>query len=157
MLNNDLSLIGLSETWQQDYTWDLYHLDDCTFLNSQNDGGVCLFINEEIQSDKCADLFMDDCMECVTIDVEHKSLTWINIDKNMIVSVIYRTPFTETDVFIDTMNAFIENITPENKYCHLMGDYNTDILNSATHSATVHFVDPLYYYWFFLRSTGLPW
>ena len=85
-------------------------------------------------------------MECVTIEVENKSF---NMDKNMIVSVIYRPPNTETGVFVETINAFIEKIKPENKYCYLMGDYNINILNFATHSATADFVDSMYSYGFF--------
>ena len=84
---------------------------------------------------------LDDYMECVTIEVENKSF---NMDKNMIVSVIYRPPNTETGVFVETINAFIEKIKPENKYCYLMGDYNINILNFATHSATADFVDSMY-------------
>ena len=35
-------------------------------------------------------------------------------------------------VFVETINAFIEKIKPEKKYCYLMGDYNIIILNFAT-------------------------
>ena len=85
-------------------------------------------------------------MECVTIEVENKSF---KMDKNMIVSVIYRPPNTETGVFVETINSFIEKIKPENKYCYLMGDYNINILNFATCSATADFVDSMYSYGFF--------
>ena len=83
-------------------------------------------------------------MECVTIEVENKSF---NMDKNMI--VIYRPPNTETDVFIETINTFIEKMKPENEYCYLMGDYNINILNVATQSATADFVDSMYSCGFF--------
>ena len=65
-----------------------------------------------------------------------------------IVFVIYRPPNTDTDVFINTLNTFIEKIKPENKYCYLLGDYNINILNYATHSATADFVDSLFSYGF---------
>ena len=81
-------------------------------------------------------------MERVTIEVENESF---NMDKNMIVSVIYRLPNTETEVFIDTINSFIEKIKPENKY-YLMEDYNMNILNFATHSAKADFVAFMYSY-----------
>ena len=71
-----------------------------------------------------------------------------NFDNNIIVSVIYRPPNTDTDVFINTRNTFIENIKPENKYCFLLGDYYIDILNYAAHSTTDDVVDPLFSYGF---------
>ena len=55
----------------------------------------------------------------------------------------------KTGVFVETINAFIEKIKPENKYCYLMGDYNINILNFATLSATADFVDSMYSYGFF--------
>ena len=44
-------------------------------------------------------------MECVTIEIEKHNF---EVDKNIIVSVIYRPPNTDTDVFINTLNTFIE-------------------------------------------------
>ena len=150
-LDYDFSLIGISETWLQDNTCDLFHLDGYDFFEThrttKTGGGVGLFINEKIKFCKRPDLcHLDDYMECVTIEVENKSF---NMDKDMIVSVIYRPPNTETGVFVETINAFIEKIKPENKYCYLMGDYNINILNFATHSATADFVDSMYSYGFF--------
>ena len=72
------------------------------------------------------------------------------VDKNRIVSVIYRPSNKDTDVFINTLNTFIEKIKPENKYCYHLGDYNINILNYATHSATADFVDSLFSYEFLL-------
>ena len=133
-LDYNFSLIGISETWLQDNTCDLFHIDGYNFFEihrtTKTGGGVGLFINEKIKLCKRPHLcHLDDYMECVTIEVENKSF---NMDKNMIVSVIYKPPNTETGVFVETINAFIEKIKPENKYCYLMGDYNINILNFAT-------------------------
>ena len=140
-LDYNFSLIGMSETWLQSQTRDLYDLEGYEFVEThrttKSGGGVGLFINEKYQFYKRTDLCqLDDCMECVTIEIEKHNF---EVDKNIIVSVIYRPPNTDTDVFINTLNTFIEKIKPENKYCYLLGDYNINILNHATHHATHHF------------------
>ena len=84
-------------------------------------------------------------MECVTKEIEKHNF---EVDKTIIVSVIYRPPNTDTDVFINTLNTFIGKNKPENKYCFLLGDYNTNISNYATHSATADFVGSLPSYGF---------
>ena len=117
-----------------------------THITKKSVGGVSLFINEKYLFYKRTDLSqLDDSMECVTIEIETHNF---EVDKNIIVSVIYRTPNTDTDVFINTLNTLIEKIKPENKYCYLLGDFNINILNYTTHSATVGFVDSLFSYGF---------
>ena len=149
-LDCNFSLLGLSETRLQNQTCDLYDLEGYEFVEThrttKSGGGVGLFINDKYQFYKRADLFqLDDCMECVSIEIEkHK----FEGDKNIIVSVIYRPPNTDTDVFINTLNTFIEKIKPENNYCYLLGYYNINILNYATQSATANFVDSLFSYGF---------
>ena len=53
-LDYDFSLIGISETWLQDNTCDLFHLDGYNFFEThrttKTGGGVGLFINEKISS-----------------------------------------------------------------------------------------------------------
>ena len=59
-------------------------------------------------------------MECVTYEFENN----FNMDKNTSVSVIYRPPNNDTNVFIDTTNAVIEKTETDHKKIYLMGDYN---------------------------------
>ena len=82
---------------------------DCNFYRrTKSGGGVGLFINEKYQFYKRRDLCqLDDCMECVTIEIEKHTPEG---DKNIIVCVIYRPPNTDTDVFINTLNTFIEKL-----------------------------------------------
>ena len=63
---------------------------------------------------------------------------------NVIVTVIYRPPNTDTWIFNEKLNAVLNCVNNERKLCYLMGDYNIDILNYDSHSATAEFVDMLY-------------
>ena len=77
-----------------------------THRTTKSGGGVGLCINEKYQFYKRTDLCeLDDRMECVTIEIEkHK----FEVDKNIIVSVIYTPIYTDTDVYINTLNTCIE-------------------------------------------------
>ena len=130
-IDYNFSLIGLSETWLQNQTCDLYDLEGYEFVEThrttKSGGGVGVFINEKYQFYKRTGLCqLDDCLECVTIEIEKHNF---EVDKNIIVSVIYRPPNTDTDVFINTLNTFIEKNKPENKYCYLLGDFYFFIFN----------------------------
>ena len=111
-LDYNFSLIGLSETWFQNQSCDLYDLEGHelveTYITTKSGGGVGLFINEKYQFYKRTDLCqLDDCMKCVTIEIEKHNF---EVDKNTMVFVIYRPPNTDTDVFINTLNMFIEKL-----------------------------------------------
>ena len=56
--------------------------------------------------------------------------------KNVIISVIYRPPNTDTRLFTENINIVLNIIKRENKICYFMGYYNINILNYDSHSAT---------------------
>ena len=85
---------------------------------------ICVTIHAVWKNHTCQ---WDDCMECVTIELENHNF---EVDKNIIFSVIDRPPNTDRDVFVNTLNTLIEKI----KCCYFLGDYEINILNYATHS-----------------------
>ena len=115
--------------------WLVWFRRICICWNSQNDKiwRWCWFVYQwEISFYKRTDLYkLDDCMECVTIEIEKHNF---EVDKNILVSVIYRPPNTDTDVFINTLNTFIEKIKPENRYCYLLGDYDINIFKKLCYA-----------------------
>ena len=85
--------------------------------------------------------FFSECIECVTIEMD-KSV--VNSERNIIVCVIYRPPNTDTLVFIELFNDILDIIKREDKLCYILGDFNINILNYDTHSATAQFMDTLH-------------
>ena len=66
------------------------------------------------------------------------------LNRNVIVTVIYRPPNTDTRIFNERLNAVLNCVNNERKPCYLMGDYDVNILNYDSHSATAEFVEMLY-------------
>ena len=68
----------------------------------------------------------------------------MNSDKNIIVCVIHRPPNTDTLVFNKMFGDLLDINKRENKLCYILGDYDINLLNHDTHSATAQFIDMLY-------------
>ena len=83
--------------------------------------------------------FSEDC-ESVFIEVEkgHQQKS-----SNVIIGVIYRPPNHDISCFNDKRNSIVNVVRRENKTFYLLGDYNFDILNYASHVQTAQFVDML--------------
>ena len=81
--------------------------------------------------------FSEDCGS-IFIEVEkgHQQQS-----SNVIIGVIYRPPNHDISSFNDKMNSIVNVVRRENKTCNLLGDYNIDILNYASHVHTAQFVD----------------
>ena len=60
---------------------------------------------------------------------------------NEIIGVIYRPPNQDINSFNDKMNNIVNIVRRENKTCYLLGDYNINSLNYASHVQTAQFVD----------------
>ena len=142
------SFIGLSETWLRNETCELYCLDGYEHVEQhrtyKSGCGVGLFVHHTIPFTQRNDLsYLDELIECVTIEIEKQVF---NTTENVIISVIYRPPNTDTRLFTENINIVLNIIKRENKICYFMGDYNINILNYDSHSATAQFVDLLYSY-----------
>ena len=68
-------------------------------------GGVGLFIAQKVEYTKRDDLcFFDDYIECVSIEIGR---TVFSTNRNVIVTVIYRPPNTDTIIFNERLNAVL--------------------------------------------------
>ena len=143
MLNHDFTVIGLSETWLNDNDSDLYGLCGYKVIGhhrvNRAGGGVAVCVQDHVCFKERPDLtyFSEDC-ESVFIEVEkgHQQQ-----NSNVIIGVIYRPPNHDISSFNDKMNSIVNVVRRENKTCYLLGDYNIDILNYASHVHTAQFVD----------------
>ena len=75
------------------------------------------------------------------IEIEGKS---INSCKNHIIGVIYRPPNRDIKIFISHLKKIFDKLKSGNQYCHLLGDYNINLLCADDHIATSNFVDHMY-------------
>ena len=143
MLNHDFTVIGLSETWLNDNDSDLYGLCGYKVIGyhrvNRAGGGVAVCVQDHVCFKERPDLsyFSEDC-ESVFIEVEkgHQQQS-----SNVIIGVIYRPPNHDISSFNDKLNSIVNVVRRENKTCYLLGDYNIDILNYASHVHTAQFVD----------------
>ena len=53
---------------------------------------------------------------------------------NVICGVVYGHPNSNLESFINYIDATVNKINLENKYCIIMGDFNIDLLKSTSHS-----------------------
>ena len=81
------------------------------------------------------------CMEAIFVEVEIEIFC---TDKNVIVGVIYRPPNTDAVLFNDVILQTLNTIHQEHKLCHLMGDYNLNLLNATFHEPTSDFLNQMY-------------
>ena len=80
----------------------------------------------------------DDVAESLFIEV------CIPHGKNIIIGIIYRPPNQNANSFLSKYNDIIGKISNENKTCHIMGDFNLNLLNYDSHSLTCEFLDGIY-------------
>ena len=102
-------------------------------------GGVAVCVQDHVYFKERPDLsyFDEDC-ETVFIEVEEGQQRQ---NHNVIIGVIYRPPNQDISSFNDKMNTIVNIVRRENKTCYLLGDYNINILNYASHVQTAQFVD----------------
>ena len=145
-LHFNFAVIGLSETWLNDDTLDLYYFDNYTMTpktrSGRRGGGVSLLVKNGYDFKTRDDVNVyNDLIESMFI-VFDKSV--FQSDKNIVVGLIYRPPDTNVNMFIESMNTVLSNIKSEGKVCYLMGDYNLNLLNADSHKPTQDFIDLLY-------------
>ena len=98
-----------------------------------------LYLQDHIEFKEREDLnIFNDIYESIFIEIIGNS------SKNTIVGVIYRPPGSNLKEFYDAFNIILSKIKSENKICHLMGDWNIDLLNYDSHVMTSNCADMFY-------------
>ena len=149
-LNNldiQFSVIGISETWLKPYNVDCYGMDgykeDHLYRSERMGGGVSLYVMNGIE-------YMYFVRNDMSIIDEHLESLFIEMDKpcfsnenNSLIGGIYRPPNTDIDIFTNHLITILDKIKLENKSCHLMGDFNINLLNIESHYKTGLLLDIL--------------
>ena len=99
----------------------------------------CSFSNKNIQYKSRKDLFIGYETNSVFVEVDKSSL---NIDRNIIIGLIYRLPNSSIPSFTQTVHALLDILISEKKHIYILGDYNVNTLrNIPTNKNTVEFND----------------
>ena len=140
------SVIGISETWFNESTVDVYNIDGYQSVHKYRQdrvgGGVSIFIKDGIQYMQRKDIDAPmNIMESVFIEIEKNQTTH---DKNVIVGVVYRPPGTDVNLFTEHFSSILSLIHKENKLVYILGDFNINLLNTDVHLASREFLDLLF-------------
>ena len=137
-MNNPFHIIGLTETWLTLNNHSEVHLDnfehvfnlrgiDAHYDMKEQGGGLTFFINDSLNFKVREDLNrMLPFIETLFIETQYKN-------KSYIVGVVYRTPNTNIDLFLQEINEIIEPIK-NNHNVIIMGDFNICLLQDNNHT-----------------------
>ena len=111
-LNFTFPIIGLMETWLSESTSGLFGIAGYGFVerhwDGRSGGGVGVFIRNTLNFEYRDDIsHFDGFCECLCIEMEKNSF---DMTKNILVAITYRPPNTDSGVFIDVLNNFLENV-----------------------------------------------
>ena len=143
--NLDLDVIGVSETWDSTDNPIISNVDipGYTFFKTSSltqNGGVGLYIKQSFTPNPRVDL--DTCtidFETVWVEIENKN------DKNVLICCVYRHPSSDVDTLTSHFQNLLSNIS-SNKLVLIMGDFNVNLLDYASHTPTSDFVNNLFSY-----------
>lgn len=95
-------------------------------------GGTSLYLRNTINFNIMSDLCSSNSALFDSVFVE----TINPRGKKFIVGTVYRPPSHNLHEFLESFQLLLERVTRDNKVCHIMGDFNLDLLNTDSHSVT---------------------
>ena len=102
-------------------------------------GGVGLYVKSGLKANQREDLCAnDDDFETVWIEINNLK------SKNILCCCTYRHPHSEISKFIDHFHEVLGNLAKENKQIAIMGEFNIDLLNYDSHTATNEFANMMF-------------
>ena len=144
-LNTTFSIIGLSETWLDESTENLYAIPGYTFLSSSRQhkrgGGVGFFIKSNYHFKVRSDLQSSNAKLYESIFAEIIQPR----SKNIIIGCIYKPPEASVSDFNTSISNTLSTISFENKLSYIMGDFNINLLNSDSHQPTNDFINLIWH------------
>ena len=101
-------------------------------------GGVAIYARENLN------IWERDDLKSVS---NHYESVWVEIEveksKNIVCACIYRHPNSDTDELTKYISKCLTKITKEKKECHLLGDFNVDLLKYDTNNKNRDFLNAL--------------
>ena len=138
--NHRFTIIALTETWTNSENEPCFNIPGyISYIKSRSDrsgGGVALYVDENVSFTIRSDLDDPSCSnhEHAFIKVCYKNII-------MTIGVIYRPPNTDLIKFNSNYNNLLSKLSKEKSKCYIAGDFNINLLNYETHSATNEFLD----------------
>ena len=148
-LHNPFSLVGLTETWIKENSNLPFHIDGYDFIHKNRNagagGGVAFYIKKSLNYNILDEFSIcNPCIESLFIEIE------IPGNKNIIAGVIYRSPSSNAQEFLQLLSTLLRDIGLANKEFFLMGDFNIDLLNHELDNVSLEFLELI------LSSSCLP-
>lgn len=127
VLNNDLDIVGVTETWLSDnIVSDIVGIDGFKFYRkdrARTGGGVGVYVRDWIHAEVVNDYIIGDGVEIICIKVKIKKNSYF-------VAVAYRIPSANLGACIEYFDDLLASITPLYDDIFVLGDLNVDLLNS---------------------------
>lgn len=142
-LRIEFDVIGVSETWDSFENSIKTNIDipGYSFFSVQShsqNGGVGLYVKTGLSPIVRPDLSKDSAdYEAVWVEVENGK------EKNFLFCCLYRHPNSNPDNLSTYLQEVLSNPAVLNKQIFLLGDFNLDLLNYDSHTATGEFVNLL--------------
>ena len=142
-LNIGFNVVAVSETWDSFArpVSSNINMAGYTFLSSKShsqNGGVGLYIKTSLGPVPRPDLVSDsEDYETVWAEIENSK------DKNILICCAYRHPSSEVEHFTEYIQKTLSNPSVANKHVFILGDFNINLLNYDSHTATCDFVSLL--------------
>ena len=134
-------VLGITETKEQigkafttNVNIDEYHM--YTQPTKSAAGGVAIYVNNKLDHFERKDLsILHEEFESIWVEMKNKQ------GKNFLCGCIYRHPNTDISHFIEYMEATLSKINKKKYNVFLMGDFNIDLLQYASHNYTNDFLN----------------
>ena len=110
-LSLNFDIIAISETWIQSDSITEFQINGYELFSvrrkTKGGGGVVLYVKQDIQCQLLTEksVSIEGILECVTVAIQVNK----PISKKCVISCIYRTPGSNIDMFIDTINSIFSD------------------------------------------------
>ena len=138
-------IIAISETWIQSDSITEFQINGYELFSvrrkTKGGGGVVLYVKQDIQCQLLTEksVSIEGILEFVTVAIQVNK----PISKKCVISCIYRTPGSNIDMCIDTINTIFGD-SKYNSSLFVCGDFNIDLLKNGEHVGTTKFIDAMY-------------
>ena len=135
-------IVAITETWIQSECATDFQLNEYELFSVQavcrkmkGGGGVALYIRKDIH----CKLLSAKSFECVTVELSVSK----PMRKTVTISCIYRTPGSNIDMFIESLDKIFTGNKPKTSM-FICGDFNIDLLQYEEHVGSAKFIDTMY-------------
>ena len=145
----NFDFIIFTETWLTLHDIDIYKISNYTSIhtirNNKRGGGVAIYINNNLNFNILYNLTftIDNLIDICTIE-------FIYNNTNIILSSIYRPPYSNIDSFTHIISNYLHSIS-HNKTVYVFGDFNIDIFKHNNNKHIKDFIDNIYQFGYITR------